>query len=119
MFGDNYARRHNLLFSLIKNEMTLFRYDRAGVLGSTRFNVHENPKNFLRVILGLGLGEGYFLGLDPSFFKIDSKSFVKLNDKEYEIPETLHLQSVTRGRGTVALRVIVDAEKKTEGVEIL
>ena len=41
---------------------------------------------------------------------------MKLNDKEYEILETLHLESVTRGRGTVALRVIADAEKKTEGV---
>ena len=116
MFGDDYARRFNLLFSLIKDEMALFLFDRAGVLGSKRFNVHKDPKNLLRIVLGLALAEDYFVGLDPSFFIKDAKRFVKLNNEEYEILETLHLQSVIRGRGTVALRVLVDPENGTEGV---
>ncbi|KAL5522096.1 hypothetical protein ACEPAF_1953 [Sanghuangporus sanghuang] len=106
MYGSHEGRRFTLLFSLIDDNIALYKYDRSGVLISKVYNVHHAPMTFMRIIVGLALGEDYFLGFDPSFFSRDGKDYVELNDKAYEIVEVIYRHSVIRGRGSVVLHVI-------------
>ncbi|KAL5476817.1 hypothetical protein ACEPAI_3003 [Sanghuangporus weigelae] len=105
MFGANKARRFALLFSLVDTKMALFKYDRSGVLVSKQFDIHENPKQFLRVIVGMAFGEDYYLGLDPSFLNKDGKTYVTFKGKLYEFIRVIHLDPVILSRGTVVILV--------------
>ncbi|KAL5514330.1 hypothetical protein ACEPAG_2418 [Sanghuangporus baumii] len=105
MFGANKARRFALLFSLVDTKMALFKYDRSGALVSKEFDVHEDPEQFLRVIVGMAFGEDYYLGLDPSFLNKDGKTYVMFKGKLYEFIRVIHLDPVIRSRGTVVILV--------------
>ncbi|KAL5476818.1 hypothetical protein ACEPAI_3004 [Sanghuangporus weigelae] len=105
MFGANKARRFALLFSLVDTKMALFKYDRSGALVSKEFDVHEEPEQFLRVIVGMAFGEDYYLGLDPSFLNRDGKTYVTFKGKLYEFIRVIHLDPVIRSRGTVVILV--------------
>ncbi|KAL5476840.1 hypothetical protein ACEPAI_3026 [Sanghuangporus weigelae] len=105
MFGANKARRFALLFSLVDTKMALFKYDRSGALVSKEFDVHEDPEQFLRVIVGMAFGEDYYLGLDPSFLNKDGKTYVTFKGKLYEFIRVIHLDPVIRSRGTVVILV--------------
>ncbi|KAL5514332.1 hypothetical protein ACEPAG_2420 [Sanghuangporus baumii] len=105
MFGANKARRFALLFSLVDTKMALFKYDRSGTLVSKEFDVHEDPEQFLRVIVGMAFGEDYYLGLDPSFLNKDGKTYVTFKGKLYEFIRVIHLDPVIRSRGTAVILV--------------
>ncbi|KAL5521627.1 hypothetical protein ACEPAF_2375 [Sanghuangporus sanghuang] len=105
MYRANMSRRFVLLFSLVDTKMALFKYDRSGALVSEPFDVHEEPEQFLRVIVGMAFGEDYFLGLDPSFSSKDNKDYVMFDGTSFEIVRVIHLDAVIRSRGTVALLV--------------
>ncbi|KAL5498631.1 hypothetical protein ACEPAH_1986 [Sanghuangporus vaninii] len=100
------TRRFTLGFSLANTTMTLFKFDRSGILASSRFDVHRCPRHLVRVIIGMALGENYYLGHDPSFLFHDDKVYVQLNDEAYEIIDTLHTDSEIQGRGSLLLLVI-------------
>ncbi|KAL5498642.1 hypothetical protein ACEPAH_1997 [Sanghuangporus vaninii] len=105
MYRANMARRFVLLFSLVDTKMALFKYDRSGALVSEPFDIHEEPEQFLRVIVSMAFGEDYFLGLDPSFSSKDNKDYVMFDSTSYEVVRVIHLDAVIRSRGTVALLV--------------
>ncbi|KAL5514298.1 hypothetical protein ACEPAG_2386 [Sanghuangporus baumii] len=104
--GAQNTRRFTLGFGLANTTMTLFKFDRSGILASSRFDVHRCPRHLVRVILGMALGEDYYLGHDPSFLYHDDKVYVQLNDEAYEIIETLHTDPDIQGRGSLLLLVI-------------
>ncbi|KAL5476853.1 hypothetical protein ACEPAI_3039 [Sanghuangporus weigelae] len=104
--GAQNTRRFTLGFGLANTTMTLFKFDRSGILASSRFDVHRCPRRLVRVILGMALGEDYYLGHDPSFLYHDDKVYVQLNEEAYEIIETLHTDSDIQGRGSHLLLVI-------------
>lgn len=104
-FGNDEARRFVLCFTIRQAKMQFVNFDRSGSVVSHEFNVHKDPHSFLRVIVGLLLGNDYYLGLDPSFTCSGTTRWVTLNGKRYKIIKTLQLERVIRGRGTVALLV--------------
>ncbi|KAL5521668.1 hypothetical protein ACEPAF_2416 [Sanghuangporus sanghuang] len=105
-FGAQNTRRFTLGFSLANTTMTLFKFDRSGILASSRFDVHRCPRHLVRVITGMALGEDYYLGHDPSFLFHDDKVYVQLNDEAYEIIDTLHTDSEIQGRGSLVVLMI-------------
>ena len=105
MFRAEKSRRFALHFALTRNRMALIKYDRSGALVSDPFDIHTRPWQFLRVILGMTLGEDYYLGLDPSFSREGDKEYITIADEKYEFLRELHIEASVRGRGTVSLLV--------------
>lgn len=110
-FGHEKARRFVLCFTLIGDTMQLVKFDRSGVVLSHEFNVHKEPHAFLRIIVGMIIGDDYYLGLDLSFVVEEGKTWVYLNGKRYEFVKNLLLECTNRGRGTVVLLVRRECDK--------
>ncbi|KAH8114673.1 hypothetical protein DFH11DRAFT_1508528, partial [Phellopilus nigrolimitatus] len=100
-------RRFVVSFCLFDDDMELYVFNRSGIRVSTRFNVHSSPEDFLRVIIGFLVPEEYYIGFDPSFFTDTrpSKPAMSTSAASSSILETIHVDPVICGRGTVCFMV--------------
>ncbi|EIN14735.1 hypothetical protein PUNSTDRAFT_130367 [Punctularia strigosozonata HHB-11173 SS5] len=106
-FGAQYDRRFILGITLVSDSMRLWRFDRAGVLQSREFNIHDSPDDFLRVVCGFAFANRDTLGFDPTVSEPDLSGVrtIQVKNKRYKILDVLHMSGTLRGRGTIILRV--------------
>ncbi len=87
--------------------MCVFDYDRSGAVVTNCVHMDDDPKWFLRVLLGFAYANSAEMGTDPTV-KLDSNmktGQIKVGNKWYPIKDVLHVEGVIRGRGTVVYRV--------------
>ncbi|KAH8113473.1 hypothetical protein DFH11DRAFT_1510273 [Phellopilus nigrolimitatus] len=111
IFASQPNRRFVLGMAILGDYATFFYFDRAGVISSDRFHIHENPEKFLRVIVGFLFASNTDLGYDPTIFLKDGKGFITVKGKKYEIERIIYVESSLRGRGTVCYLAILDGKK--------
>ncbi|CAA7262392.1 unnamed protein product [Cyclocybe aegerita] len=120
------GNRH-YVYSLVMTEKRAFllQFDRNGLLRSKYINIHENPKDFIYLILLISSPNCTTLGFDTTIYWRGDKRYIEtLNEKgqrvEYEILKSkpLFQRRTIRGRGTLCwlgrdpdgkLRVIKDS----------
>ncbi|KAI0072498.1 hypothetical protein K474DRAFT_1711527 [Panus rudis PR-1116 ss-1] len=66
VFLNEYSRRFTYSMVFANRFVTAYLTDRSGTMGSHRFNMHEEPKKFIRLIAGLEFKSPQDLGWDPT-----------------------------------------------------
>ncbi|KAF8954122.1 hypothetical protein BDZ97DRAFT_1928800 [Flammula alnicola] len=102
VFSSQDERRFHIGVSFCQTEVRVYVFDRAGVVGSVKFDFQKEPKMLIRLLAGLTLSDPSAIGFDPTIrHGPGGKRFVTVADKEYEIIKTLFISDNIRGRGTV------------------
>jgi hypothetical protein len=52
------------------NDIVFTLFDWGGSISTQPLNIHEHPKEFLRILLGIAFGDGTLLGFDPTISPI-------------------------------------------------
>ncbi|KAL1729911.1 hypothetical protein EV714DRAFT_273238 [Schizophyllum commune] len=104
VFATQEHRLFHLGFALAGDTYQLAYFDRAGRVLSGTFDVHEHAVLFARIIMGLTLLDTSYAGLDPSIVLRDGQRFLEVCGDEYEILETICINTNLLGRGTVSWR---------------
>jgi hypothetical protein len=85
--------------------MRIWLFDRVGGIGSTSFNIHKDPKRFIRVILGFAVMGPGALGHDMTIQTTDNGTrFVMIGRKKFFLLDKVFGQPVVSGRATVCWR---------------
>ncbi|KAF7975929.1 hypothetical protein HWV62_8203 [Athelia sp. TMB] len=79
-FSECIDRRHVFGLVLAGKKLTVYLADRSGILGSETFNIHEDPRQLIRVIAGLTTFRPSKLGWDPTLTVYDQ------NDQNSTLP---------------------------------
>ncbi|KAJ7625007.1 hypothetical protein DFH06DRAFT_745670 [Mycena polygramma] len=83
----------------------LFIFDRAGLVTTAPFDMHGEPETFVRVMVALMFtNDPAVLGYDTSIIETNNGRFIEVEGIRYRIVETLHIDSLVFGRGTVYWR---------------
>ncbi|KJA13588.1 hypothetical protein HYPSUDRAFT_151437, partial [Hypholoma sublateritium FD-334 SS-4] len=98
------------------SEVRLYAFARDGVHYSLAVNIHEDPKTFVRFILGASSDKPEFVGFDQSIYWKNGERFIELSDAKTGVTTTYRLvntepvfdQRAIRGRGTCCWLVDVD-----------
>ncbi|KAI4522710.1 hypothetical protein K525DRAFT_246559 [Schizophyllum commune Loenen D] len=104
VFATQEHRLFHLGLALAGDTYQLAYFDRAGRVLSGTFDVHEHAALFARIIMGLTLLDTSYAGLDPSIVLRDGQRFLEVCGDEYEILETICINTNLLGRGTVSWR---------------
>ncbi|KAJ7507264.1 hypothetical protein B0H11DRAFT_2319013 [Mycena galericulata] len=106
IFSSQDDRRFVVSLSFIAENVRLFIFDRAGLVTTCPFDLHEDPESFVRVMTGLMFTKDpALLGYDTSIITTPAGRFIDVDGVRYKIVETLFVSDVIRGRGTVCWRV--------------
>lgn len=105
---------HSLI--LTEESVQIWRFDRCGAAYSDWINIHKNPRDLVRAILGISLLDEEFLGYDTSIFWDGDKRYIhtKTRDGTFADHEILNggkpffFQRTLRGRATVCWKVIIE-----------
>ncbi|KAJ7628509.1 hypothetical protein FB45DRAFT_1059256 [Roridomyces roridus] len=82
--------------------LQLYIFDRAGLVTSSSFDIHKEPKRFIHVITALVFADDpTLLGYDTSIVERNGSRFITVDGTEYQIGDPLFISDVIRGRGTV------------------
>ncbi|KDR76375.1 hypothetical protein GALMADRAFT_268015 [Galerina marginata CBS 339.88] len=112
VFSSQDGRRFHIGVSFCLYDVRVYVFDRAGVVGSVGINIHTNPDTFIRLMAGLMLADLSKIGYDPTIIRTpDGRRYITVDNKMYEITETVFISDSIRGRGTVCWRV------RRDGVE--
>ena len=91
------SRRFVLGITLCGSTMRLWEFDRLGATTSEAFDIHENGRLFVKILLSFLWMNDEQLGFDPDLMEVDSQRFVKVNKDGKEerliITETLGIHS--------------------------
>ncbi|TRM56476.1 hypothetical protein BD626DRAFT_519689 [Schizophyllum amplum] len=98
VFATQPDRLFHVGVALAGDVIQLACYDRAGLVTSTPYNIHDNPVIFVRIVMGLTLLDKSYCGKDPTIVSRDGRRFVTVGNLEYEIVETLSITKNIRGR---------------------
>ncbi|KAF8958361.1 hypothetical protein BDZ97DRAFT_1668674 [Flammula alnicola] len=109
VFSSQDERRFHIGVSFCRTEVRVYFFDRAGVVGSVKFDLEKEPKMLIRLLAGLTLSDLSAIGFDPTIrHEPGGKRFVTVASKEYEIIDTLFISDTIRGRGTVCWQACLD-----------
>lgn len=110
MFKEQPNRRSVFGVLLAGDEMTFCVFDRSGKVSSLPFNIHDEPEQFLRVIVGLAFIDRETCGIDKTINLEGPKEnwTIQVDKKTYPIKNIVHKESGIRGRGTVCYEVLMD-----------
>lgn len=91
-----------LSLSICATKVSLLLFDRAGLIASEIFDIHESPELLVRILAGMMLSDISVIGADPSV-ETDGldKRFIEAGGKRYWLVHTNFTRSQIRGRGTV------------------
>lgn len=82
--------------------MSAYVFDRAGIIGSTKFDLAEDPHSLIRLLAGLMLTDGTLIGFDSSIRgERDGTKYVTVDGLNYRLVSRLSVSRDLRGRGTV------------------
>ena len=89
--------------------------DRAGVVISTTYNLHNDPLVVLRILAGFMFSNEIFIGYDPSITRDDKDNLLQITvaNKEYNIVNKIFTSKKLRGRATQCWKV------RREGMEFV
>lgn len=106
IFSNQEERRFVIGISICAVDVRAYVFDRAGVVGSGKFDLNYNPSLFIRLIGGLILADMDGIGLDSSI-RLGQNGFryVSVAWVEYQIIKQLFLNNSIRGRGTLCWHV--------------
>ncbi len=114
IFRNQHNRRFVLGLRLLGTKMSLMYIDRSGVLVSSTFDVHEDPRRFIRVLAGLVYVDKKYLGYDTSVSVAKRRGHAFAERKPYTVENIVHVESGTLGRGTVCFEVTDHPSDPTE-----
>ncbi|KAJ7628532.1 hypothetical protein FB45DRAFT_39871 [Roridomyces roridus] len=102
IFASQDDRRFVVSLCFMAHTLQLYIFDRAGLVTSSSFDIHKEPKSFIHVITALMFADDRaLLGYDTSIVKRDNLRFITVDATEYQIVRRLFISDVIRGRGTV------------------
>ncbi|KAJ7883300.1 hypothetical protein B0H13DRAFT_1721285 [Mycena leptocephala] len=102
IFSNQDNRRFVISIAFMADDIRLFIFDRAGLVTTAPFNLHEDPKSFVRVFATLMFtNDRAVLGYDTSIIATDAGRFVEVGGVTYRLVKRLFISDVIRGRGTV------------------
>ncbi|KAG9230390.1 hypothetical protein BJ875DRAFT_487995 [Amylocarpus encephaloides] len=106
VFGSQPDRRFVLGFTIYGSLMRLWVFDRSGLYSSKKFDIHEEPERFVKVIAGYALMTDAELGLN-TFIKRDGNGKyivaqdvrISLEDKPIALTKAIVCRGTTCYRG--------------------
>lgn len=114
IFGTQPDRTFVMGVVVDQDKMTFTVFNRSGIFLSDEFNVHERPERLIRIVAGMMFADRNHIGFDrttkiTTFDELEPfDPYIEVNGNRYFIVETLHVESVIRGRATVCYTVISD-----------
>ncbi|KAJ7165000.1 hypothetical protein C8R46DRAFT_1097851 [Mycena filopes] len=107
MFSTQDNRRFIISLAFMGHTLRLFVFDRSGLVTTATFDIHTDPKTFVRVFTALMFTNDLaVLGYDTSIVETDDGvRTIKVDGVIYTINATLFISDVIRGRGTVCWHV--------------
>ncbi|KAJ7084022.1 hypothetical protein B0H15DRAFT_932224 [Mycena belliarum] len=102
IFSSQDTRRFVISLGFVGYSVRLFIFDRAGLVTTFPFDLHEEPESFVRVMTAVTFAtDPAFLGYDTSIVKTPAGRSVVVDGITYKLVQTLFVSDVVRGRGTV------------------
>jgi hypothetical protein len=102
IFSNQDNRRFVISTAFMADDIRLFIFDRAGLVTTAPFNLHDDPKSFVRVFATLMFtNDRAVLGYDTSIIATDAGRFVEVGGVTHRLVKRLFISDVIRGRGTV------------------
>ncbi|GAP86527.1 putative serine threonine-protein kinase Sgk2 [Rosellinia necatrix] len=115
VFTAQPTRRFVLAFTLCGRWMRLWEFDRLGGIASTRFDVHQEGRLFVSIILGFLWMDDKSLGFDPTVIKSENQQYI--NIERDGTTERLIIDSLIRrtpgvvGRAATCWKAYPDGDK--------
>ncbi|THH10375.1 hypothetical protein EW146_g8388 [Bondarzewia mesenterica] len=75
IFHESHDRRFIIGITLAKTNISVYIADRSGILGSDKFDLHQDPKSLIRLIAGIQTLPLSRLGWDPTMRLVSSAVF--------------------------------------------
>jgi len=122
MIHYQYNRRYTFGLVISQQTLTVYMFDRSGVVSSPSLDYHAHPQQFCAIIAGLASMDEARLGLDTSFFRDGPRGVVFTKEKvgkgqikgiEYTLDTTLYYASDLVGRGTICFTAYEEAAPMT------
>ncbi|KAI5832684.1 hypothetical protein K523DRAFT_234680 [Schizophyllum commune Tattone D] len=100
-FSAQDGRLFHIGLALIRKRLFLAYYDRCGCIRSPPIDIHKDPCNFLRIILGASFLPLERLGWDMSIKERGETRVVTVNRVDYTIINCIYHDISIRGIGTI------------------
>jgi hypothetical protein len=102
IFANQDTRRFVISVAFMAENIRLFIFDRAGLITTAPFHLHDDPETFVRILTTLMYtSDPAVLGYDTSIIETNAGRFVEVDGVKYRIAKTLFISDLIRGRGTV------------------
>ncbi|KAK7042389.1 hypothetical protein R3P38DRAFT_2511725 [Favolaschia claudopus] len=107
IFSSQDNRRFVVSVALFAEQVQLYIFDRAGLVNTAPFHIHNDPEAFVRVWTALMFADPAVLGYDPTIVETaPGVRHIEVEGRKYDIVgNALFISDVIRGRGTVCWRV--------------
>ncbi|RFU72772.1 serine threonine- kinase sgk2 [Trichoderma arundinaceum] len=117
VFAAQDNRRFVLGFTLCGSLMRLWAFDRLGGIASERFDVNQDPLEFVSVVIGFLLMNNEQLGYDPTILKSGNRQYIEIQrDGQTEklfLEQVIFRQACIVGRATTCWKAYREGDKKT------
>ncbi|KAH8109274.1 kinase-like domain-containing protein, partial [Phellopilus nigrolimitatus] len=110
-FTSQPYRRFVLGMAIFRDYVTFHYFDRAGVIASDTFNIHEHPEKFLRIVIGFLFSSKTELGYDNSIVVENGSLFITVKDKKFRLEQHIYAEPCIRGRGTACYLASLDGKQ--------
>ncbi|KAK7001016.1 hypothetical protein R3P38DRAFT_2559945 [Favolaschia claudopus] len=107
-FSSQDNRRFVVSVALFAERIQLYIFDRAGLVNTAPFHIHNDPEAFVRVWTALMFADSAVLGYDPTIVETAlGVRHIEVEGRKYDIvgSNALFISEGIRGRGTVCWRV--------------
>ncbi|KAK7019871.1 hypothetical protein R3P38DRAFT_2535963 [Favolaschia claudopus] len=108
IFSSQDNRRFVVSVALFAERIQLYIFDRAGLVNTAPFHIHNDPEAFVRVWTALMFADPAVLGYDPTIVETAlGVRHIEVEGRKYDIvgSNALFISEGIRGRGTVCWRV--------------
>jgi hypothetical protein len=105
-FSSQNTRRFFLGTSICGYTVRIYVYNRSGRVSSVPFDIHDDPRSLVRLLIGLMMCPTNILGLDASFVWTGSYFSVTIKGVVYRLLDCVFRSKTIRGRGTTCWRAV-------------
>jgi hypothetical protein len=110
VYNSQDTRRFCHGFTLCGEVMRAWRYDRGAIYTAPPFNVNEDGRRFVTVVLGYYLMRDDDLGFDPSIVRDGKKRYILVVrdgvEERFFIEKAMHRQAYILGRATTCWKAM-------------
>ena len=98
-------RRFAIVPSITGSIVRVSYFDHGGAIHSTEFNMNQEPKLFLHLIVGLMFAPETYLGIDPTLTYLNPQTrILMLRGEKYSVKKTIYRAPMLNGRATKILQ---------------